>query len=66
MLLGAGRGFEIAGRLGAGRIHHCMRQIGLAKRALERMCRRTLSRTTFGKKVAEQGVTVERIAEARI
>ena len=67
MLLGEGRGFEIAqGRLGPGRIHHCMRQIGLAERALERMCRRSLSRTAFGKTIAEQGVTIERIAEARI
>ena len=68
MLLGEGRGFEIAqGRLGPGRIHHCMRQIGLAERALERMCRRTPARVVaFGKPIAEQGVTLERIAESRI
>ncbi len=67
ILLGEGRGFEIAqGRLGPGRIHHCMRLIGLAERALDQMCKRTLSRVAFGRPVAEQGVTLERIAEARI
>ena len=67
MLLGEGRGFEIAqGRLGPGRMHHCMRLIGLAERCLEKMCRRSLARVAFGKAVSEQGVTQERIAEARI
>jgi len=67
MLLGEGRGFEIAqGRLGPGRIHHCMRLIGLAERALEAMCRRVKYRVAFGRPVAEQTGTQERIAEARI
>jgi len=67
MLLGEGRGFEIAqGRLGPGRIHHAMRLIGVAERALEKMCRRVKVRTTFGRPIAEQSVTLERIAESRI
>jgi acyl-CoA dehydrogenase len=66
ILLGEGRGFEIAqGRLGPGRIHHCMRSIGVAERALEYMCRRLSSRVAFGKTIASQTVWQERIAEAR-
>lgn len=67
ILLGEGRGFEIAqGRLGPGRIHHAMRNIGMAERALEQLCRRALQREAFGKLLSEQGVTRERIAEARV
>ncbi|MCB1739646.1 MAG: acyl-CoA dehydrogenase family protein [Gammaproteobacteria bacterium] len=67
MLLGEGRGFEIAqGRLGPGRIHHCMRLIGLSDRVLERMSRRAMQREPFGRALSEQTVTMERLAEARI
>jgi alkylation response protein AidB-like acyl-CoA dehydrogenase len=67
MLLGEGRGFEIAqGRLGPGRIHHCMRTIGAAEEALDAMVKRLMSRIAFGKTIAEQGVWEERIADARI
>ncbi len=66
LLLGEGRGFEIAqGRLGPGRIHHCMRTIGVAERALELLCQRVQTRVAFGKRVADQSVWHERIAESR-
>jgi acyl-CoA dehydrogenase len=67
ILLGEGRGFEIAqGRLGPGRIHHCMRQIGIAERALETLCQRAMTRVAFGKTIAEQGVTRHWIGESRM
>lgn len=67
LLLGEGRGFEIAqGRLGPGRVHHCMRMIGVAERALELMIKRTNERIAFGKKISEQGVVRQWIAEARL
>ncbi len=67
LILGAGRGFEIAqGRLGPGRIHHCMRLIGGGERALSLLCKRATERAAFGKPLAEQGVVLGDIADARV
>jgi len=67
IILGAGRGFEIAqGRLGPGRIHHCMRAIGMAERALDLMCKRAVSRTAFGRPIAKLGGNYDVIAKARM
>jgi acyl-CoA dehydrogenase len=67
ILMHEGAGFEIAqGRLGPGRVHHCMRLIGMAERALEAICRRALSRVAFGKPIADSDVTLERVAESRV
>ncbi|WP_071872701.1 acyl-CoA dehydrogenase [Atopomonas hussainii] len=67
VLLGEGRGFEIAqGRLGPGRIHHCMRAIGCAERALELMCKRSMTRTAFGKPLARLGGNIDKIADSRM
>ena len=67
IILGPGRGFEISqGRLGPGRVHHCMRAVGMAEKALEMMCRRSISRTAFGRPLAKLGGNYDRIAEARM
>ena len=67
IILGPGRGFEISqGRLGPGRVHHCMRAVGMAEKALELMCRRSISRTAFGRPLAKLGGNYDRIADARM